>query len=46
MEPFVEMGDGIGGDIEVWRDLSDNADEAQMEEAARRALAFSRHVLG
>ena len=46
MEPFVKMGGGVGRDIKVWRDLSDNADEAQMDEAARQALAFSRYVLG
>ena len=46
MEPFVKMGGQVGSDIRVWRDLSDNADEAQMDEAARQALAFSRFVLG
>jgi D-psicose/D-tagatose/L-ribulose 3-epimerase len=40
------MGGGVGADIRVWRDLSDNADEAQMDEAARQALVFSRYVLG
>jgi D-psicose/D-tagatose/L-ribulose 3-epimerase len=39
------MGGGIGNDIKVWRDLSDNADEAQMDEAARQSLTFSRYVL-
>ena len=37
MEPFVKMGGGVGSDIKVWRDLSDNADEAQMDEDARQA---------
>ena len=46
LEPFVTMGGGIGSDIKVWRDLSDNADEAQLDEDARRSLAFSRYVLG
>jgi D-psicose/D-tagatose/L-ribulose 3-epimerase len=46
MEPFVKMGGQVGNDIRVWRDLSDNADEAQMDDAARQALAFSRYVLG
>jgi D-psicose/D-tagatose/L-ribulose 3-epimerase len=46
MEPFVKMGGQVGSDIKVWRDLSDNADEARMDEAARQALAFSRYVLG
>jgi D-psicose/D-tagatose/L-ribulose 3-epimerase len=46
MEPFVKPGGGVGSDIKVWRDLSDNANEAQMDEDARRGLAFSRYVLG
>ena len=46
MEPFVKMGGRVGSDIKVWRDLSENADEAQMDEAARQSLAFSRYVLG
>ena len=46
MEPFVKMGGQVGNDIRVWRDLSDHADEAQMDEAARQAVAFSRYVLG
>jgi D-psicose/D-tagatose/L-ribulose 3-epimerase len=40
------MGGQVGNDIRVWRDLSGNANEAQMDEAARQALAFSRYVLG
>ncbi|CAB3808727.1 D-psicose 3-epimerase [Paraburkholderia ultramafica] len=46
MEPFVKTGGTIGSDIKVWRDLSEGADEAKMDEDARGALAFSRHVLG
>ena len=46
MEPFVKMGGQVGTDIRVWRDLSDDADEAQMDEAARQALTFSRFVIG
>jgi len=46
MEPFVKMGGGVGADIRVWRDLSDNASEAEMDDAARQSLAFSRFVLG
>ena len=40
MEPFVKMGGGVGSDIKVWRDLSDNADDAQMDEAARQGSGF------
>jgi D-psicose/D-tagatose/L-ribulose 3-epimerase len=46
MEPFVKTGGTIGSDIRVWRDLSDGADEARMDDDARDALAFSRFVLG
>ncbi|MAU19484.1 MAG: dolichol monophosphate mannose synthase [Martelella sp.] len=46
MEPFVKSGGGIGRDIRVWRDLSNGADEAKMDQDAREALAFSRYVLG
>lgn len=45
MEPFVKMGGGIGSDIKIWRDLSGGADEAGMDEEARRGLVFSRYVL-
>lgn len=46
MEPFVKTGGTIGSDIRVWRDLSEAADEAKMDEDAKNALAFSRFVLG
>lgn len=46
MEPFVKTGGTIGSDIRVWRDLTNGADEAKMDEDARNSLAFSRFVLG
>ncbi|MCZ7454697.1 sugar phosphate isomerase/epimerase family protein [Rhizobium rhizogenes] len=46
MEPFVKAGGTIGSDIKVWRDLSNGADIAKMDEDARNSLAFSRFVLG
>jgi D-psicose/D-tagatose/L-ribulose 3-epimerase len=42
MEPFTKMGGEVGRDIKVWRDLSDNADEEQMDAAAKAALEFIR----
>ena len=45
LEPFVTTGGRVGSDIKVWRDLSDNANEAQLDEDARRSLAFCRYVL-
>ena len=46
MEPFVRMGGTVGSDIKVWRDLSEGADEAALDKAAKESLAFSRFVLG
>ena len=46
MEPFVRMGGQVGSDIKVWRDLSDGADESQLDADARAALNFSRYMLG
>ncbi|MCI2049977.1 MAG: sugar phosphate isomerase/epimerase [Lachnospiraceae bacterium] len=44
MEPFVQMGGGIGSDIKVWRDLSDNGDEKQLDADAAGSVAFLRYV--
>ena len=46
MEPFIKMGGTVGSDIKVWRDLSQGADEAQMDKEARDALTFQRYMLG
>lgn len=46
MEPFVKTGGTIGSDIRAWRDLSNGADDAQMDKDARDSLAFSRFILG
>jgi len=46
MEPFIKMGGTVGSDIKVWRDLSQGADEARMDQDARDALIFSRYMLG
>nr|WP_321461785.1 sugar phosphate isomerase/epimerase [uncultured Cohaesibacter sp.] len=45
MEPFVKTGGEVGRDIRVWRDLSNNASDEQMDNDAREALRFSRFVL-
>ncbi|NLT96845.1 MAG: sugar phosphate isomerase/epimerase [Christensenellaceae bacterium] len=42
MEPFVKMGGGVGSDIKVWRDLSDNADEAQLDADIAESVKFLR----
>ncbi len=45
MEPFVKMGGKVGLDIKVFRDLSNNADEATLDKDAKEALKFSRYML-
>lgn len=45
MEPFVKMGGQVGKDILVLRDLSDNADTAQMDALAADAAAFVKKGL-
>jgi D-psicose/D-tagatose/L-ribulose 3-epimerase len=45
MEPFVRTGGAVGGDIRVWRDLSDKADEDKLDREAMESLRFSRFVL-
>lgn len=45
MEPFVRMGDEVGADIKVWRDISKGASEEQLDEDARRSVEFQRSML-
>lgn len=40
MEPFVRMGGIVGSDIKVWRDLSDQADEQELDDEIRESLRF------
>jgi len=40
MEPFVRPGGIVGSDIKVWRDLSDNADEAKLDADIKESLQF------
>ena len=44
MEPFVMQGGSVGRDIRIWRDLSHNADERQLNEDAASSLSFLKHV--
>lgn len=46
MEPFVMSGGTIGSEIKVWRDLVPNATEEILDEEARGAVQFVRHVFG
>jgi len=45
MEPFVRMGGQVGSDIKIWRDMSQGAEESQLDSDARASLEFSRYVL-
>jgi D-psicose/D-tagatose/L-ribulose 3-epimerase len=44
MEPFVLMGGQVGKDIKVWRDISKNAGEKELDEEARKSVAFIRET--
>lgn len=46
MEPFVMKGGTIGKEIKVWRDLIDDLSEERLDEDAKGALNFVRHVFG
>lgn len=40
MEPFVKPGGTVGSDIKVWRDLSNNANDQQLDDDIRESLIF------
>ena len=40
MEPFVKPGGQVGKDIKVWRDLSNGADENEMDRQIKESLQF------
>lgn len=40
MEPFIRIGGEVGRDIKMYHDLSNNADEAKMDELAAAACRF------
>ena len=42
MEPFVRPGGGVGADIKVWRDLSDDASDEQLDEDIAESCRFVR----
>jgi D-psicose/D-tagatose/L-ribulose 3-epimerase len=44
MEPFVMEGGQIGKEIKVWRDLSNNAGEKELDEEARKSVNYIRSV--
>ncbi len=44
MEPFVKMGGQVGKDIKVWRDISNNASENDLDIDAKKALEFQKYM--
>jgi D-psicose/D-tagatose/L-ribulose 3-epimerase len=44
MEPFVRMGGQVGSDIKIWRDLSEGASAAELDEDARESALFCRNL--
>ena len=40
MEPFVRVGGEVGRDIKVWRDMSDSADDAKLDDDIAKSLIF------
>ena len=45
MEPFLMPGGQVGEDIRVWRDLSDGADESELDDKAALAYRYIRASL-
>lgn len=43
MEPFVRTGGIVGSDIRVWRDLSENADDAKLDADIKESLEFIKN---
>lgn len=44
-EPFLQMGNEVGYDIRVWRDILDDPTEARLDEGATELLDFTRNML-
>lgn len=43
MEPFVRTGGIVGSDIKVWRDLSENANDAKLDADIKESLEFVKN---
>ncbi|QKI81542.1 sugar phosphate isomerase/epimerase family protein [Kroppenstedtia eburnea] len=46
MEPFVKTGGQVGRDIKLWRDLSGNATEEQLDRELAESLEFVKAAFG
>jgi Sugar phosphate isomerases/epimerases len=45
LEPLVLTGGSVATDSKIWRDMTDNADEAKMDADAKAGLAFMKELL-
>ncbi len=45
MEPFIKMGGEVGRDIKVWRDISQNASDEEMDRFVKDAAAMLREKM-
>ena len=45
LEPLVRTGGTVAADSKVWRDMTDNADDAGMDKAAEAGLAFMKSLM-
>lgn len=44
-EPFLQMGDEVGYDIRVWRDILENPTEQRLDEGANELLDFTKKMM-
>lgn len=44
-EPFLQMGNEVGYDIRIWRDILDNPTEERLDDGAKELLDFTRSML-
>ena len=45
MEPFMRGGGGVSNSVALWRDLTNGASEAELDDQAKLSLAFVRSFL-
>lgn len=45
LEPLVKMGGTVSRDSNIWRDLTNHADEEQMDEMARAGLSYIKSLV-
>ncbi len=45
MEPFIRMGGQVGADIYIWHDLSNGADDNQLDSMAKSSLEYLKKTM-